>query len=191
MRSNPSLLLSPTLPSVLSDIAVRNCLGGTWWNKARKSAHEKTEGHCHACGTHESKAWYKKKLEGHEIYEIDYDTCTVHLKEVVSLCRSCHLYIHVGRLIRQYHDNAASRNFVGNILKWGIETVLPQDTALKPQTTQAIHYLMMVKRYSSEDARFIVIKKGLLSSKMRVEPRDNWTAIYDGVEYSNKVQDIG
>lgn len=178
----PELLLHPTIPAPLHCITPREILGKKWWDVTRKIAYEKTDDHCYACGIHKTKSPYRKYLEAHESYDIYYDTCTVQLKEVVALCHSCHSYIHVGRLLKQYHEGVISRNYLTNILNHGIMVLSRAE--LKPQATQAIHWLMLSKAYSKSDAIHYAIKQGLERDKFRLETWDNWKIIIDGKTYT-------
>lgn len=107
MKTRPELLLHPTIPPPLHGLAPREVLGRSWWDVVRREAYEKYDDHCHACGTHISKALYHrtsspskfKSLEAHEAYNIDYDTCTVNLEEIVALCHCCHNYIQLHRTL--------------------------------------------------------------------------------------------
>lgn len=184
--SNPSLLLDPTVPPPLHGLSPRVILGAKWWDVVRKEAYAKHDDTCHACGVHKSKAFYKKYLEGHEKYDIDYEKCTIVLDEIVALCHLCHNYIHVGRLLSLYRSGVVSRNYVTTVLDNGI-TLLSKE-GLKPQATQAIHWLMLQKGYSKSDAIFYAIKQDLPREKFDIETWDDWKIIINGVTYQGNTQ---
>jgi len=71
-------------------------MGRKWWDEQRRVAYAKYDDCCHACGVHKTKAKYRKLLEAHEAYDINWFTGRVELKEIVALCHSCHNYIHRG-----------------------------------------------------------------------------------------------
>lgn len=71
-------------------------MGRKWWDEHRREAYAKHDQTCHACGIHKTKAKYKKLLEAHEAYKIDWLQGRVELEEIVALCHSCHNYIHRG-----------------------------------------------------------------------------------------------
>jgi hypothetical protein len=92
----PEILLHPQIPPPLHGLAPRVVMGRKWWDKKRREAYDKYDQKCHCCGIHKTKAKYKKLLEGHEAYEIDWGFGRVQLEEIVALCHSCHNYIHRG-----------------------------------------------------------------------------------------------
>lgn len=183
---NPELLLHPTVPPPLHGLSPREILGQKWWDVVRKEAYAKHDDTCHACGIHKSRAFYKKHLEGHEAYDIDYDTCTVTLKEIVALCHLCHNFIHVGRLLTLYNQGVVSRNYVTTVLNHGVMVL--SKGGLRPHATHAIHWLMLQKGYSKSDAIYYAIKQGLHREKFDVETWDQWKIIIDGIEYQGKTQ---
>lgn len=97
-KVDPSLLLCPQVPKPLHGVAPRVILGSTWWNRTRQEAYRSTLFHCKACGVSKHQAQYRKWLEAHEIYEIDYKAGRALYTGAVPLCHLCHAYIHVGRL---------------------------------------------------------------------------------------------
>lgn len=90
--TRPEILLHPQIPKPLHTLNPRNLMGKAWWDKKRREAYKKYDYRCWACGASNT------RLEGHEMYEIDYRTCTSTFKEVVALCNACHMYIHAGML---------------------------------------------------------------------------------------------
>lgn len=80
-------------------LAPRNILGTSWWNKTRDLAYRSTAYHCIACGIIKHQAKSRQHLEGHEIYDINYETGLVKYVRTVPLCHYCHNYIHDGRLV--------------------------------------------------------------------------------------------
>ncbi len=94
----PELLLHPNIPKPLHGVNPRNILGQKWWNIVRRRAYLTHNYHCWACGIHKSKAQYHQWLEAHEVYDIDYATGKIEMKDICALCHSCHNYIHDGRM---------------------------------------------------------------------------------------------
>ena len=94
----PELLLHPNIPKPLHGTNPRTILGQKWWNKVRQIAYRQNDYHCWGCGIHKSLAKYHKWLEAHEVYDIDYATGKIELKEICALCHSCHNYIHDYRM---------------------------------------------------------------------------------------------
>lgn len=95
---DPSLLLLPNVPKPMHGVAPRVVLGSVWWNKTRKEAYQSTSFHCAACGVWKHDAQYRQWLEGHEVYEINYQRGLMKYLRTVPLCHFCHNYIHDGRL---------------------------------------------------------------------------------------------
>lgn len=161
----PELLISPLLPPPLKKISPREVLGDKWWNQRRKESGKKNADLCGACGTHKSAKScscglhyaYKPYLEAHEIYNIDYQNKTVTFLEVATLCHSCHNFIHAGRLMKQYIDGFNSPQYTQNILSHGVEILARAD--LKPTSSQAIAYLVVVKGKSLYEAQEYVMDR--------------------------------
>lgn len=116
---DPSILLHPNIPKPLHTVNPRSILGRKWWDMQRNKSYEEQDFHCHACGIHKEEAQYKKWLEGHEHYEIDYTTGRVEFIKVVALCHACHNYIHNGRLQSLLDDGTIQRARFNQIIKHG------------------------------------------------------------------------
>lgn len=96
---DPSILLHPNIPRALHGFAPRVILGSAWWNKERLAAKEKTQNHCAACGVFGSSCKGNlRRLEGHEMYLIDWLKKTATYDKTNAICPYCHSYIHSGRL---------------------------------------------------------------------------------------------
>ena len=104
--SSPKLLMCPRIPRPLHGTAPRNILtqiDKDWWDRTRHKVYEANNLHCMCCGVHKTKqGGYKKWLDAHELYSIDYRTGTVRLEYIVALCRDCHAGIHFGRLTEEF-----------------------------------------------------------------------------------------
>jgi hypothetical protein len=94
----PELLRSPQIPAPMSGVNPRSIMGQAWWDKKRRAAYRKNNYHCWGCGVPAKSAQWRRYLEAHERYNIDYMRGTMRLVEVVALCHSCHNFIHMGRL---------------------------------------------------------------------------------------------
>ncbi len=102
--TRPILLLHPNIPKPMHGTNPRSVMGQAWWDVQRKEAYKVNKFHCFACGVHRQDAKYKKHLEAHESYKIDYARGIMRLEEIVALCHCCHNFIHNGRmevLVRQ------------------------------------------------------------------------------------------
>ena len=88
--TRPELLMHPQIPPPLHGLAPRVVMGRKWWDEQRRIAYAKHDDKCHCCGIHKSKAKYRKVLEAHEAYKIDWTAGRAELEEIVALCHSCH-----------------------------------------------------------------------------------------------------
>lgn len=117
--TGPVLLLHPQIPKPLHLTNPRTILGDAWWNKARRATYARAEFRCEACRTHKQAALYFKRLEAHEVYDIDYAAGTVTFRHLVALCHACHSYIHQGRLRRLYLKHEITAEFYHGIIDRG------------------------------------------------------------------------
>lgn len=106
LYKKPELLLGTRVPLPLWGVNPRSILtqiDRDWWTRTRRRVYESSADYCIACGCHKSKQiGYPKNIDAHEVYDIDWKTGKVTLKEIVPLCSSgCHQYIHFGRLFAQ------------------------------------------------------------------------------------------
>ena len=120
----PEILMEPQLMKPLHRVNPRTILGSEWWDEKRQEAYAKKDYHCWACGVHKSKAPYRKWLEAHESYHIDFEKYRYTLVEIVALCYCCHNFIHMGRLQAMYE--------IGNIKDWEYKFIVNRgNTILK------------------------------------------------------------
>lgn len=94
----PKYLLQPQIPKPLHGVNPRSILGSSWWNKTRKAAYGSTNYHCKTCGVSRLNAKSFQRVEGHEVYNFDYQKGQLTYLETIPLCHYCHNYIHQGRL---------------------------------------------------------------------------------------------
>lgn len=169
----PEILIHDTIPPELAYIAPREMNKASWWNKERKSAEAVSQGKCFSCGVHKSQQRYKRHLEGHEICTVNHDTHMLTLNQVVVLCASCHSFIHVGAMIRKFNDSIISYGYLTNVLKHGVSILKAED--LNPTATQAIHWLIMVKEYTQQDAIAYVINSNLHKVRQDIDIDVEWS----------------
>src|SRR5574344_1379584 len=105
-HNNPNILLCPRVPSPLHGVNPRtiiNQIDEGWWDRTRNRVYAAGDYTCMCCGVEKEKQkGYKKMLDAHELYKIDYSTGRVELAYIVALCRYCHNGIHFGRLEAEF-----------------------------------------------------------------------------------------
>lgn len=94
----PEILLCANTVKPLHGVVPREILGRSWWDATRKAAYRLTQNHCMACAVSATYAKELQRLEGHELYEIDYRAGRQYYIETVALCHYCHCFIHDGRM---------------------------------------------------------------------------------------------
>jgi len=121
----PELLLHPNIPKPLHGVNPRSILGKQWWDMMRRKVYALYDYHCRACGVHKTNAKYHQWLEAHEVYDINYSTGKVKLKNIVALCHSCHNYIHNERMLNLLKQSQFSEEKYLDILAHG-ESIISQ-----------------------------------------------------------------
>lgn len=96
--TNPELLAAPNIIKPLHGLNPRTIMWPVLWDRVRHKASADNKHHCMWCWVYQSNARYKKYLEAHEWYDIDFATHTYRLRQIVPLCNSCHMFIHSGLL---------------------------------------------------------------------------------------------
>jgi len=152
--TNPRLLLDSNVPKPLHGINPRTVLGKAWWDVERKKASKKNNNCCYACGVHRSEAKYHPWMEGHESYAINYAVGNMRLKEIVSLCHSCHNFIHSGRLQNLYDKGEISPSKYHDITAHGLNLTKRFCAPKRPEYIQQDwskwHLVINGKKYYSK-----------------------------------------
>lgn len=121
INMHPEILSSTNIPKPLHGLNPRSLMGKQQWDDARVKVYSGNDNKCAACGVHSSRARYKKGLEAHEIYNIDWQTGSVKLNLIVPLCHMCHMFIHSGFLASQLNKKIVSELKASSILRHGIK----------------------------------------------------------------------
>ena len=106
----PELLLHPNIPKPLHGLAPRTLIPSKAWTSIRREAYAKNNYHCWACGVYRAYDTDRLRfddesgetLDCHEFYRIDYKNHIMELVEFVALCKSCHSFVHSGRMNSMY-----------------------------------------------------------------------------------------
>ncbi|GEK38296.1 hypothetical protein ACFFRT_12920 [Enterococcus thailandicus] len=112
------VLTQPVVPKALHYINPRKIMGEAKWKKLRKEYQIKADHHCMICKEyvkHVPGDW----LELHEKYDYDFDKLIQRLTGYISICHSCHAYIHEGLLNVQLRKGEVTESYVQAILDRG------------------------------------------------------------------------
>ena len=135
IKLRPELLTHPNIPKPLHGLNPRTLMGKKWWDIERRKSYAVNNYHCHSCGSfhpyEEARQRFEElKLHAHECYDIDYENCTIKLKEIVALCECCHNYIHSGRLGALYDQGYLDEEACWTIISHG-ERILSENNLKK------------------------------------------------------------
>lgn len=163
----PEILLCPNVPKPLHRMPPRVIYGDSWWNKTRQAAYRSTNFHCLACGVSKFEAHYHKWLEGHELYEIDYEAGLMTYIETVPLCHFCHNFIHDGRMLAQLRKKEIHHHKYAAILRHG-------DAVLAKAGLQKMSQADREKEFT------------MLQSRGLIADWKKWRLVLDGRKYAPK-----
>jgi hypothetical protein len=141
----------------------------------RRRAYAKNNGCCWACGE-----W--GRLEAHESYEIHYYAGLLVLKEIVALCKSCHEFIHSGRLKLLWRDGQLNRSYVEEVMRSRMKMV--DDAGLEPFYGTLAFFYELTENTSFDIALIRVYREGKAHISMApYTPRPEWLLIVDSQIY--------
>ncbi|ARI77842.1 HNH endonuclease [Halobacillus mangrovi] len=98
-------------PSYAQNKTVRNSIPRSLWNSVRNHVQENSDFTCQICGYR-----VEEKLQAHEVWEYDEENFLLILKDIQSLCKSCHDLKHIHHVTRRIEDSN-TRGFVMQNLK--------------------------------------------------------------------------
>ncbi|SFG39134.1 hypothetical protein SAMN05216353_13936 [Halobacillus alkaliphilus] len=93
-------------PSYAQNKTVRDSIPRSLWNSIRNHVHEKNDFTCQICGCRD-----EEKLQAHEVWKYDEEEFLLILKDIQSLCKSCHDLKHIQHAALRINDRN-KRNFV-------------------------------------------------------------------------------
>lgn len=161
----PELLLLPNIPQPLHGVNPRTVLGSSWWDKERTTAYKSTNYHCEACGTHKHKvSGSRQVLEGHEIYDTNYQEGTLVYIRTTPLCPWCHKFIHDGRLQWLLSTNQICHSHYRSIISHGTR-VLHKSGLKRPTWNDRNNWILSQ------------MEEGKIASW------DKWRLVINGIEY--------
>ncbi|REJ10382.1 HNH endonuclease [Halobacillus trueperi] len=100
-------------PSYAQNKTVRDSIPRSLWNSVRYHVLKKSDFKCQICGFHD-----EEKLHAHEVWEYDEEKFLLILKDIQSLCRSCHDLKHIHHVgHRSKKNNFVMRNLKKHFMK--------------------------------------------------------------------------
>jgi hypothetical protein len=189
ISTRPELLVHGNIPKALHGVAPREIMPSKWWEKERKASYAANDYHCWCCGNHKLSS-PRKVLEAHEAYDIDYKNGTVELKEIVALCRNCHMFIHSGRMLSMFLNGELSRERTLRILNLGFSRL--KANGLKPFAGTVIVYLIVRYGLTEEDATEVARSRfGYSKDDMNEDaiPWNSWKLVFNDKEYYSLFKD--
>jgi len=141
----PQILCQPNLIKPMHWLNPRTLLWQKWWDIQRKKAYERNDNHCLWCWVEKSKA-RPARLSAHEMYNIDFNTCTYTLSSIVPLCDNCHNFCHLGRTTALRHKWEISTIKYNRILKHWLK-ILKDNNLDVEKTMLDMCWWDMSKRY--------------------------------------------
>ena len=84
---------------------LRNNLPKKIWDIVRKDAYARADGKCMICGRKAN------RLEAHERWSYDEEKGIQKLEDVIAVCHSCHMVIHIGRTQLLGEEEKAEAHF--------------------------------------------------------------------------------
>lgn len=177
--SKPEILTHPHIPKPLHGMNPRTILGKEWWDKTRFEAQKRTNYKCSACGVHKSNAKKHQWLEGHEYWNIDYNTGICEVVSIEPLCHYCHNFIHSGRLAMIIGGDK-SKSEVIEILEHGFKILSDNKLNAFPFTLKFARKI---------GARTYGVKSQLLNSYGPLKWTD-YVMILEGKKYHGKFKNI-
>ena len=184
----PEILVHPTIPKPMHGINPRTIKGKSWWDVVRKEAAAENNNCCWACGVHKSRAMFHKWLEGHECYDIDYETGRIEMRELTSLCHACHNFIHSGRVLSQCSSGIISPRRADKIFRHGFSIL--NDAGITPHIHSMLNFLLFQNR-ESEDIIAIIEDRGYSVSDLEKDDVawQDWHLIVDGEKHFSPFKD--
>ena len=109
--ANFKLAIEIRKPSYAQNKTVRNSIPRSLWNSVRNHVLEQSDFTCEVCGCRD-----EENLQAHEVWEYDEEEFLLILKDIQSLCKSCHDLKHIQHAALRINDRN-KRNFVMQRLK--------------------------------------------------------------------------
>lgn len=99
----------------------RTIYGNYMWTRLRKITYHKANFKCEICGCDPDKG----KLHAHELFSYDYDEAEGVFERTVALCKTCHDFIHSGRLVTMHKRGnfMYPKSYVLKVVEHGFELI--------------------------------------------------------------------
>lgn len=161
-KLDPKLLGQANVPKPLHGINPRTIMGAEAWKKLRLLSVKITP-YCTACGLE------TPLLDLHEDYNIDYDKGIMNLNQYVTLCRSCHQFIHSGLLVTFMSKKIVSIAEGKRILKHGLDICKEHNVPVYAGTIKTANKLQI----NTKDNKSWTPKGAHV-------PWENWRLVFNG-----------
>lgn len=106
----PHILEQAPIPMPLHGLNPRTLMGVSAWDKERRRIYALHDYRCAACGADKSERLFKRSLEAHENYRIDWSRRVMSLVDIQPLCHACHAFVHVGLMEVRMASGSLSRD---------------------------------------------------------------------------------
>jgi len=178
----PKILLDGTIPRPLHGVNPRSIKGKAWWDRQRKRAYEHNNYHCHACGVHKRDARIFSWLEAHEIYEVNYEKCTMKFKGVVALCHACHSIVHAGRTTQLYLNGQIDHRRLKLFVTHG-EGIFKHYNITPPV---AFRFMQLIESGMSTTGAADVVDKEYTTNPLDMRSWNRWKLYFNNKAYPPK-----
>ncbi|MBA2175992.1 hypothetical protein H0266_13935 [Halobacillus locisalis] len=168
-------------PSYAQYNTVREAIPRSLWNAVRNHVHERSGHMCEICGKHDP-----DNLHAHEVWDYDEEAFLLILKEIQSLCKSCHDLKHFHHAVLRIKDRKV-RDRVMRKLKRHFMRV--NDCTEKEFTRH--YYNQLAKSEVEPDARSMedLLEMNALRERQAFLMRQQWRfVVADQVPFADEIR---
>lgn len=152
-ESGVPLLTMPNVPRPLHALNPRSLMGKEEWDKQRAECYEKANGKCEICG------YQCEKLQAHELYSYNYESCAGVYKRLIALCDKCHRSIHSGRLVTMTKEGNVPVYYFFQIVEHTFSLISEYNKKNNTELRLYDSFLQAIKNPDLADKMKMLIKK--------------------------------